>query len=547
MTPTADDSAFQLSGLLVVLFTLLLGTVVAAFFLRDGKKVAAAASSSASSPEASVPPSAAAAASGSTTRVRQSDDTPSASPAAKAAATPTASAPSPSGATTSSPAAQPSKRGPDRIGGGDLWLWRGEALRRVLAAQHLQGASEEELVAIRRIVWAFLDDRPRYISSGCADGQARILDARSLAGKQLVSVRHDAGSRDAINSIVFASGGAAAGPLVLTGTWDGKWHTWENWPQKPNRPTEFARGERGIGHENLVSSLGLSRDGKKLAVGCTVGRVMVFRGQCPVKEITVHEEESLKAIKEALKLGDYGELYLKEALEVEGAALEAMDELLSEAAFQDKKSKRDVDKLPLPAVLRFRFTGCLTHGHKRAWRHLEHEGAVRCLVLSVEGAKEYLYSGCRDRQVRKFALEDGSLVHSYQGHSAAVRCLAVNEDWLVSGSDDRSLRVWHKAAPDMARVLTGHGDFVRAVALCPNLTNRLVSSADDGKVILWDVTTGERLLDYEHKAVVASLLLNASLLVSGSEDGRVRAWRTESGDLEWQVKHPGAVNALAWL
>merc|ERR1719265_2668445 len=138
--------------------------------------------------------------------------------------------------------------------------------------------------------------------------------------------------------------------------------------------------------------MAMNRDGYKVAVACTVGRVMVFRGNCPKKVVIVHEQAEIDEFKNKLKLGDYGEFYLTEGVEVCGTKLEKYDEMLAEAAFEGKKSRRDLDKVDFPAVFHFRFTGCLTQGHKKAWRNLEHDAAVKCLAISAEGAQEFVYT-----------------------------------------------------------------------------------------------------------------------------------------------------------
>merc|ERR1712151_1259318 len=197
--------------------------------------------------------------------------------------------------------------------------------------------------------------------------------------------------------------------------------------------------------------------------------------------------------------------------------------------------------------LRFRFTGCLSKGHKKAWRKLEHDGAVRCLVLAAEGVEDIFYTGSRDKTAKKWSASEGSLLHTYEGHTSVVRCLAVNRDYLASGSDDRSIRIWKTDAPVQLRMMAGHSDFVRAVSLCPNLTERLVSAGEDRKVILWDVSSGAQLLDFPHDCIVTSVLLNASLLATGAEDSRLRIWHVESATKEREMKHPGAVTALSWM
>lgn len=425
-----------------------------------------------------------------------------------------------------------------------LWLFRVVAVRDVvdlrICGGHGTSPDPQCSEALKRTIWRFLDDRPRFIASGCADGQARIYDFRT--GRFLVSARHDVGARQPVTAMSLMPG-----PVLLTGTWDGKKHTWETWPQKPVRPSEFARGEKGVGHDNAITGIALSRDGNLLACACTVGCVLVYRGECPTLKVQISDADEVEQLHDRLGLGDYGELYLKEDLELGDVELERNTALLKEADFSGCSSRRDLRKLELPATLCFRFSGCLTHGHKRAWRRLEHDGAVLCLALSAEGCDEFLYTGSRDQTLRKWTLTSGCCVSVYRGHTSMVRCLAINGRYLASGSDDRTVRVWKKEGVDMLRSLAGHTDFVRSVALCPTFMERLVSASDDLTVVLWSAHTGERLANYRHNCTVAAVMLRESVLLTAAKDGKLRVWRTEAAVVERQFHHPREVTALSLL
>ncbi|CAJ1350557.1 unnamed protein product, partial [Effrenium voratum] len=230
-----------------------------------------------------------------------------------------------------------------------------------------------------------------------------------------------------------------------------------------------------------------------------------------------------------------------------GEVIEPQDQLLPEASLDGFKKRSALDDLELPARLRFRFVGCMTHGYRKAWRSLEHGGAVLCMVLAAEGASEFLYSGSRDRQIRKWSLPDGCLVATYSGHTSMVRCVALNSRYLASGSDDRTVRLWRMDAPETVRTIPAHKDFVRAVALCSTFQERLVSAGDDLAVILWDASSGQKLREYAHPCVAAAVLLEGSLLASAGEDGRLRIWSAESGILQHTMKHPQRLTSLAWL
>nr|AAH12693.1 Block of proliferation 1 [Mus musculus] len=83
----------------------------------------------------------------------------------------------------------------------------------------------------------------------------------------------------------------------------------------------------------------------------------------------------------------------------------------------------------------------------------------------------------------------------YRGHSDLVRCLSVSPggQWLASGSDDGTLKLWEVATARCMK--TVHvGGVVRSIAWNPNPTICLVAAAMDDAVLLLNPALGDRLL-----------------------------------------------------
>jgi WD40 repeat protein len=137
-----------------------------------------------------------------------------------------------------------------------------------------------------------------------------------------------------------------------------------------------------------------------------------------------------------------------------------------------------------------------------------------------------------------------------EGHRSWVSALAVlPEGKVVSGSYDRTLRVWDAATGLPARLFfNAYGGRIRAVA--PLADGRVAFASDDAPIAIWDANLGEIInLPEGHAGNVLVLAVRPDgTLVSGGEDGALRIWdlhaRTETGRIDG---HEGWVTALAIL
>jgi ribosomal protein L22 len=77
------------------------------------------------------------------------------------------------------------------------------------------------------------------------------------------------------------------------------------------------------------------------------------------------------------------------------------------------------------------------------------------------------------------------------GHTGEVNSVAFSPDgkWLLTGSDDKTARLWDAATGAEVRTFSGHTDQVWDVAFSPDGKEVLTGSAD-GTAKLWDAATG---------------------------------------------------------
>jgi WD40 repeat protein len=81
----------------------------------------------------------------------------------------------------------------------------------------------------------------------------------------------------------------------------------------------------------------------------------------------------------------------------------------------------------------------------------------------------------------------GACTATLTGHADYVRsvCMSPEGTHVVSGSDDKTIKVWEVATGACTATLTGHADTVRSVCMSPEGTH-VVSGSGDSKVCCWD-------------------------------------------------------------
>jgi WD40 repeat protein/serine/threonine protein kinase len=138
-----------------------------------------------------------------------------------------------------------------------------------------------------------------------------------------------------------------------------------------------------------------------------------------------------------------------------------------------------------------------------------------------------------------------------RGHAEWVLIVAFSPDGkkIVSGSWDKTLKLWDASNGIEILSLKGHKGAVDCVAFSPD-GKEIVSGSDDGTLKVWDASSGQETLTLEgHKAQVSSVAFSADgkKIVSGSWDGMLKVWDASSGQVIKTLKgHDGWVTSVAF-
>jgi len=112
-------------------------------------------------------------------------------------------------------------------------------------------------------------------------------------------------------------------------------------------------------------------------------------------------------------------------------------------------------------------------------------------------------------------------------HDDRINSVAFSRDgkWVVSGSDDNTVRVWEtNTGTEISRMT--HDGPVTSVAISPD-SKWVVSGSKDGTARVWEVAAGtevSRLTTHHGSVNSVAFSPDSKLVVSGSDDFTARVW-----------------------
>lgn len=192
-----------------------------------------------------------------------------------------------------------------------------------------------------------------------------------------------------------------------------------------------------------------------------------------------------------------------------------------------------------------------------------HSDWVKCISVSLDGA--WVASGSSDQTIIVHKISSGAVVQTLRGHEHVVESVCfgkkpimamVNEtiadaagagpagaggeaqdeahpySYLVSGSRDKTVRLWDVLRGECLSVFNVHVNWVRSVAFHPS-GKYILSCSDDRSIKVCDIKEGRcvRSLDEAHSHFATCLALPPPtsssayrVILSGSVDKAVHVW-----------------------
>jgi len=156
------------------------------------------------------------------------------------------------------------------------------------------------------------------------------------------------------------------------------------------------------------------------------------------------------------------------------------------------------------------------------------DGFAKC-VISPNGRWIATTSGRQSVILTLWDALTGAEVLSFQGHTKTINSCAISPDntWVVTASDDQTLKIWDTNTGKHKFTLSGHTEAVNSCTISAN-GKWVLSASSDRTLKIWDAQTGtllQTLQGHQDKVRDCAITPDGGAILSGSDDGTLRLWK----------------------
>ncbi|MHC4954683.1 MAG: protein kinase domain-containing protein [Planctomycetota bacterium] len=290
-------------------------------------------------------------------------------------------------------------------------------------------------------------------------------------------------------------------------------------------------------HDDVVLDVAASRDGAVVVTGDEFG-AYVWDAKTGEKTRTIPIEDGITSIAVS---GGFIAAASDKSIYVFGPpekGEEPADEEEEEPAGEEEAEEEDPEEDEEPAE----------NGVEALHVLVGHAEPVRSVAFSADGAR--LVSGSLDKTVRVWDAESGKHLDTLQGHDEPILSVACAADRIVSGSADNSLRLWRLQGGSGLLTLRGDDDALAAVAFDPTGKSVAAASNGHGEIRIFDVATGRETRYIPDQGGALSSVVyspNGKWIVSGCDgDASGHVHDAKTGELKFLLKgHELSITSVA--
>ncbi|RTE82396.1 hypothetical protein BHE90_003097 [Fusarium euwallaceae] len=172
----------------------------------------------------------------------------------------------------------------------------------------------------------------------------------------------------------------------------------------------------------------------------------------------------------------------------------------------------------------------------------------RCNVVISPNGRRFVRLLLDDDAVEVYNIGWTDRTHSIKfAYPLWTASFAPNGEHLAVNSTEGSIQLLDTNTGRRIWEFIDHETVIYALAFSPN--GKLLASASSEVIIIWDLSTGQRLQMMDCQSPISmSFSADSQRLASGSISGEMRVWEVPSGNCIWSIEgHAESVDSIAFL
>lgn len=155
-------------------------------------------------------------------------------------------------------------------------------------------------------------------------------------------------------------------------------------------------------------------------------------------------------------------------------------------------------------------------------------------VYCLQYDDDKIVSGLRDNTIKIWDRKTLECKRTLTGHTGSVLCLQYNENVIITGSSDSTVRVWDPEKGEQINTLMHHSE---AVLHLRYYNGVMVTCSKDRTIVVWEMTKPYGLAEIKfqkvlvgHRAAVNVVDFDEKYIVSASGDRTIKVWTADTGE-----------------
>jgi WD40 repeat protein len=174
----------------------------------------------------------------------------------------------------------------------------------------------------------------------------------------------------------------------------------------------------------------------------------------------------------------------------------------------------------------------------------------KLLSIDISPNQKSIVVGLADGNIFLIDINSTKIVKKIKAHNKSINGIALSTHYIISASDDKTIKIWNRESGKLINTLVGHKDKVLSVTIDKN-EKYIISGSQDFTTRVWSIKGKIIKIFKGHYSSVNSVALTPTYIMSvsgsfwGKRDNSIKIWSRKRKKLITTIKaHSDYINSI---